>query len=114
MNDQTLFIPEHIHIEFFDENGKPFKQSGILIGIKTYANHKNDINISPLLSDKNGHINIIKTQLLEKANDFISYGIMDYVPLEYSKPIVELYFWGKRNINIYLGYDIDDELKKKS
>jgi hypothetical protein len=109
---QTLFIPNKIQIEFRNKNDEPLHQADILIGIDTFANHKNNINISPFVSDKNGIVNITKTQIQEKADNFISYGLMDYMSLESAKPEVKLYFWGNNSIKIYLGYEIDPELAR--
>src|ERR1700744_3679792 len=61
--EKTLFIPDLINIEFRDQDDKPLYQENILIGIKTIASHKNNINISPFLSDKKGYLRITKDQI---------------------------------------------------
>jgi len=101
---QTLFIPDIIRLEITDKSGDPFRQENILVGIKTFATHKNDIDISPFLSDKEGHITINKEQLSHRADIFISYGLMDYVSLAYAKPGIQIYFWGNNSLDRYINY----------
>jgi hypothetical protein len=101
---QTLFIPDIIRLEITDKNGDPFRQENILIGIKTFAVHKNDIDISPFLSNKEGHITINKEQLSHRADLFISYGLMDYISLIYAKPGIQIYFWGNNRLDNYISY----------
>ncbi len=101
---QTLFLPDNLHIDIIDKEGNPFRQENILIGIQTFATHKNDINISPFLTDANGHITIKKDELKNKADIFISYGLMDYVSVEYAKPDINIYFWGNKAIDRYITY----------
>lgn len=70
---QTLFIPDKIQIDFFDSNNNPLHQDKILIGIRTFANHKNDIDLSPFLTDSLGSLTItsadIKKNLLQQDNN---------------------------------------------
>ena len=101
---QTLFIPEIIRLEILGKSGDPFRQENILVGIKTFATHKNDIDISPFLSDKEGCITISKEQLSHRADIFISYGLMDYVSLVYAKPDIQIYFWGNNSLDRYINY----------
>jgi hypothetical protein len=74
--------------------------------------HKNDINLSPFVTNAAGIIDISREDILKRADIFISYGLMDYIELESSKPNIEIYFLGNRQINIYLGTEIDPELEK--
>lgn len=99
---QTLFIPENIQIDFFDSENNPIRQEGILIGIKTRANRKNDINLTPFLTDKDGRITITAKDIKECSDNFISYGIMDYSSLESAKPEIEIYLWGKSNLENFI------------
>lgn len=101
---QTLFLPDIIHIELHDKDNNALRQENILIGIHTFATHKNNINISPFLSDKDGHITITKEHLQNQAGIFISYGIMDYGSLDSTKPDIQIYFWGNNSINRYVDY----------
>ncbi|HMG83564.1 MAG TPA: hypothetical protein VK559_11060 [Ferruginibacter sp.] len=96
---QTLFIPDLIKINIQDQNGNLFKQENILLGIKTIATHKNDIDLSPFLTDSQGYITITKEQIKNRADIFISYGLMDYVGLEYAKPNIQIYYWGNDNLD---------------
>ncbi len=100
----TIILPDNIRIELVDKNGTPICQNNIVIGIKTFANSKNDINLSPFFSDKKGVIYISKQDLLYRAHIYISYGLMDYSSLESAKQNIEIYFWGLSNINRYLDY----------
>jgi len=101
---QTLFIPDKIQIQLVDANGNSFHQDKILIGIKTFANHKNNINISPFLSDKNGIITITATDIKNAVDNFISYGLMDYSSLESAKPEIQIYYWGTESLDRYINY----------
>lgn len=101
---QTLFIPDKIEIEILDKQGNPFRQENILLGIHTYATHKNNIDISPFLSDKDGRITITKEQLVNRADIFISYGIMDYGTLKSARPEIKIFFWGNDCLDRYINY----------
>jgi hypothetical protein len=101
---QTLYLPDIIHIDFFDKSDNPLRQENILIGIHTFATRKNNIDLSPFLSDKDGHISITKEQLENRADIFISYGIMDYGSLDSAKPDIQIYFWGNNSIDRYIDY----------
>jgi hypothetical protein len=101
---QTLLLPEVIHINFLDKEGNTLRQKNILVGIHTFATRKNNINLSPFLSDKDGQITITKQQLQNRADIFISYGIMDYNSLETAKPDIQIYFWGTDSLNGYVHY----------
>lgn len=101
---QTLFIPKKIKIEFLDAKGNPIHQDKILIGIKTIANHKNNISISPFLSDKNGIIIITAADIKNTVDNFISYGLMDYSSLESAKPEIEIIYWGTERLDRYINY----------
>jgi hypothetical protein len=101
---QTLFIPDIIRLEIIDKNGDPFGRENILVGIKTFATHKNDIDVFPFLSDKEGRLTITKEQVSYRADIFISYGLMDYVSLIYAKPDIQIYFWGNNSFDRYINY----------
>ena len=101
---QTLFIPDIIQIDIADKKGNPVRQENILLGIKTFATYKNDIDLSPFLTDNEGHITITKEQIQIRANIFISYGIMDYVGLDYAKPDIKIYYWGNDSLDRYINY----------
>jgi hypothetical protein len=101
---QTLFIPDIIQIDIADKIGNPVRQENILLGIKTFATHKNDIDLSPFLTDSEGHITITKEQIQNRADIFISYGIMDYVGLDYAKPNIKIYYWGNDSLDRYINY----------
>jgi hypothetical protein len=101
---QTLFIPDKIQIDFFDGNNNPLRQDKILIGIRTFANHKNDINLSPFLTDSSGSVTITSVDIKERFDNFVSYGLMDYSSLETAKPKIEIYFWGNKSLDRYISY----------
>jgi hypothetical protein len=99
-----IIIPDKITIEFLDNNGDLINQDNILIGIQTHANRKNDIKLAPFLTDKNGLIMITKQDLFDKADVFISYGLMDYSSLDSAKQNIEIYFYGVSDIIKHLDY----------
>jgi len=100
----TLFIPDIIKINLLDGLDNPLKQEKILIGIHTFANHKNNIEISPFLSDTEGQFIITKEEVIKRANIFVDYGVMDYSPLESAKPNIQIYFWGNKSLDRYISY----------
>ncbi len=101
---QTLFLPDIIHISFSDKDGNSLRQENILIGIHTFATHKNDVDIFPFLSDKNGQVTITKNQIKKRVDNFISYGIMDYNSVEFANPNIQIYFWGNISLDRYINY----------
>jgi hypothetical protein len=101
---QTFFIPDKIDIDFINANGEPLHQDKILVGIRIRANYKNDIDLSPFLTDKFGHLTITAENIRERYKNFISYGLMDYSSLESAKPEIEMYYWGNKSLKIYIEY----------
>lgn len=101
---QTLFIPDIIKLDLVDNQGNPLRQENILVGIHTFATHKNNIDISPFLSDKNGQFIITKEELKKRADIFIDYGIMDYGTLESARPDIQIYYWGNKSLDRYINY----------
>ncbi len=97
-------LPDKIEIQFYDKADKLLRQDNLLIGIKTFATHKNNIDLSPFLSDNNGLITITQEDLKQTADNFISYGLMDYSSIESAKPNIEIYFWGTDSLKKYLDY----------
>ncbi len=101
---QSLFLPDIIDIDFIDKTGRQLKQANILVGIHTFASRKNNIKLWPFLSDQEGHITIRKEDLENRANIFVSYGLMDYSSLETAKPDIQFYFWGTDSIDLYINH----------
>lgn len=101
---QTLFIPDIIKINLLGKDGNPLRQENILIGIHTFATHKNNIDISPFLSDTGGQCIITKEQVNKRADIFIDYGIMDYGSLESARPDIQIYYWGNKSLDRYVSY----------
>jgi hypothetical protein len=99
-----MTLPEKVTIQFRTEDGEPFRHENILVGIQTFAERKNDINLSPFMSDKNGTIEIAKSELKATANDFISYGIMDYLGIESVRDNIEIYLWTQKEIKKEIDY----------
>jgi hypothetical protein len=97
-------IPDKISIEFQDSDNKALFQENVLVGIKTFATHKNDIDISPFATDKNGTITIYKQDLQSLAMEYISLGLMDYTSLDSAKENVEIYFIGVTNLEHRISY----------
>ncbi|MEQ8523045.1 hypothetical protein [Gracilimonas sp.] len=99
-----LTVPEHIEVQLVNSKGEPFKQAKIVVGIRTFATRKNDIELSPFVSNELGIVNISNADIQDRAENFISYGIMDYNSLESAEPTVELFIWTKDKITKYLNY----------
>jgi len=101
---RQLNLPDKIEIQFYDKADKPLRQDKLLVGIRTFATHKNDIDLSPFVSDLNGLVTITQADLKKTADNFISYGLMDYGSIESAKPNIEIYFWGNDSLKKYLDY----------
>ena len=99
-----MIIPKKISLQITNEIGKPVRVKNILIGIRTFATRKNDIKLYPFVSNENGEIIIEKDQILNAANAFISYGIMDYASLESAKSTVEIYTWNNHEIERHITF----------
>jgi hypothetical protein len=99
-----LFIPDILKIELRDKSDRPLKRSDILLGIRTRATHKNDINISPLTSNDSGIIEVTADDIRRISDKFISGGLMDYSSLESAKPEIEIYYIGTISINKWASY----------
>jgi hypothetical protein len=112
--NQTLFIPKSICIQFRNKDNASINYKNILVGIKTHATRKNDIDIYPFLTDETGCINITAEQIKQEADNFISYGLMDYSTLESAKPLIEIYYWGIKSIERYLQHYTDKLLNQKT
>jgi hypothetical protein len=104
LHRRMLIIPESIKVQLTTNKGENFKQENIILGIQTYATRKNNIELSPFISNSDGIVLITKDQIIERAENFISYGIMDYSSLETAKPSVHLYVWTKEMVKQYLNY----------
>jgi hypothetical protein len=102
--DMNLVIPDRIEIGFYDKSDRPIRQDRLLIGINTYANRKNDIQLSPFLTDDKGTITLNKSDILQSAENFISQGIMDYNSIESANPNIDIFLWGTEDIDKYLSY----------
>jgi hypothetical protein len=101
---QSLFIPDQIQIDLLKRDGNPFQQKGIMVGIRTFATHKNDINLAPFLSDQHGIVKIKASEVRKVYENFVSYGIMDYSTLESAKPDIQIYYCGIESLNDYISY----------
>ena len=113
---ETLFIPDLIQIQLLRSNvnfftkyfsepaEKAFNQDNILLSIKTIANHKNNVELSPFQSNKNGLIIITKEQLIKRKDTFISYGLMDYQSIESAKPDITICLMGKLSLEVEINY----------
>ncbi|MCB0762667.1 MAG: hypothetical protein KDC12_14155, partial [Flavobacteriales bacterium] len=99
-----LTVPDKVTIQLTDSDGQPARLDKVLVGIKTFATHKNDIYLSPFLSDKDGRIEITKKDIQDTTDNFISYGIMDYSSLESANPNVEIYLWAAEELDRYIAY----------
>ena len=101
---QTFFVPDKIQIYFGDNNNNPLRQDKILIGMRIFANHKNDIDLSPFLTDSLGSLTITSADIKKRYDNFVSYGLMDYSSLETAKSGIEIYFWGNKRLDRYINY----------
>jgi len=99
-----VVIPDKIVIQLINESGQPFKQDRVLIGIRTFAISKNNIDLYPFLSDKEGNFVITKKELQDSASRFVSYGLMDYSSLESASPDIEIYLFTEEQIKQYVNY----------
>ena len=97
-------IPKKIIIEFQDKENRPLHQDNILFGIKTSATRKNNIDISPFATNKNGSATIFKEDFQKLANEYIYLGIMDYTSLDSANENIQIYFIGRKNLENRISY----------
>ncbi len=99
-----LKIPEEITIQLVDKSGQPVRLDNVVIGIRTFATHKNDIHISPFYTNADGQVRITKNEINKAADRHIEFGLMDYVSLESAKPKVEIHVWTVQEIERFINH----------
>lgn len=108
-----LVLPETVTIRLTDPSGNRLRKENVLIGIHTYATKRNNIELYPFLTDKDGEVVITRRELQDTADNYVAYGLMDYVRIEYANPRVQIYVWGIPEIRRYIDY-WSEVLKKKA
>ena len=106
-----FILPEKITVNIVDKSGSPLCKSNILVGIKTFATTKNDIELSPFSSDDKGKIIITKQELLKLETEAINSALMDYALLNTAKPEVNIFLIDTEEVNKRINYLL--ELSKK-
>jgi hypothetical protein len=99
-----LKIPDEVTIQLVDNGGHPVRLDNVVVGIRTFATHKNDIHISPFYTNADGQVRITKKDINKAADRFIDFGLMDYVSLESAKPKVEIHVWTDQEIERFINY----------
>jgi hypothetical protein len=95
---ENLIVPELIEIQLADLSGQPVKLENLAVYIKTKARRKNDFSLGPFFSDKNGIIEISKTDFMNEVNATYDSGLMDYSSIETNFPEVEIIPYNKLEI----------------
>ena len=96
----NLILPKKVTIQLLDGYGKPFKISDVIVTIHLFARYKNDIYLSPFVSDNSGKVIFTQRDVdieLEKIS-----GSMDYVRVETCFPFVEIFANQPEEIDIAL------------
>jgi hypothetical protein len=85
-----LVFPERVTFRLLASNREPIRVPGVLLGVHMFAMRKNDFFLQPFPTDNDGAVAITKRLLLAEASAHYDSGLMDYAPIEESKPIVEV------------------------
>lgn len=93
-----LVLPKKITIQLKDQNKSDLKIKNIIISINTKSTLKNNIELFPFISDKNGTFNITKELLIKNIEKTINGGLMDYAPIETAYPTIKILVIDKTDI----------------
>jgi hypothetical protein len=94
-----LVIPAKITIQLKNKDGDNLNLENVLIEIITKAAHKNDINLSPFNSNKDGRFVITKEDLQKEAENVYWSGIMDYMDITTAYPAIEIKIIAQESIS---------------
>jgi len=95
-----LKFPNHIVLKLIEGlTHKPITIPNVIISIHIFAIKKNDYNLGPFFSDKNGEIKIDKHVLDILAEAEIQTGLMDYNNIHECSPLVEINILSEDEIN---------------
>ena len=101
-----FILPDKVTIKLIKSPKDDFPVDNILLYIKTYARHKNDIHLGPFISDKHGIVTIKNKELENTINDTYDSGLMDYSSIENSFAFIE--------IRLYQQDEIKEMIKSRS
>jgi len=94
-----FLLPDRIIVKLVKQRQQDVTIDNILLYIKTNARHKNDFNLGPFVSDKNGIITITKNDLDNEVTATYESGLMDYSSIENSYSFVELRLYDQNEID---------------
>ena len=94
-----LILPDIIRVRLVKPKQLDLPVDNILLYIKTHASHKNDFELGPFVSDKDGIITISKSDLENEVATTYDSGLMDYSSIESNFSFVELRLYDQVEID---------------
>lgn len=94
-----LILPDIIKVRLVKPRQLDLPVDNILLYIKTHASHKNDFELGPFVSDKDGIITIRKSDLDNEVAATYDSGLMDYSSIDSNFSFVELRLYNQIEID---------------
>ena len=94
-----LILPDIIKVRLVKPRQLDLPVDNILLYIKTHASHKNDFELGPFVSDKDGIITISKSDLDNEVAATYDSGLMDYSSIDSNFSFVELRLYNQIEID---------------
>ena len=94
-----LILPDKIRVRLVKPRQLDLPVDNILLYIKTHARHKNDFELGPFVSDKDGIITISKSDLDNEVAATYDSGLMDYSSIDSNFSFVELRLYDQVEID---------------
>ena len=94
-----LILPDKIRVRLVKPRQLDLPVDNILLYIKTHASHKNDFELGPFVSDKDGIITISKSDLDNEVAATYDSGLMDYSSIDSNFSFVELRLYNQIEID---------------
>jgi hypothetical protein len=85
-----VVFPENITLRLQDSKQGPLRIAGVLLGIRIFAERKNDFFLQPFVTDNDGIVVVSKRELMAEVAAHYDSGLMDYMAVEGAKSVVEV------------------------
>jgi len=100
----TLQLPESVAVRIVTWRGPiaspqdvPYGGPPLAFGVRTFARFKNDYHLGPFFSDQ-GVVRITRADLERSARIQLSFGLMDFRPLDECFALVEIAHWAPAEV----------------
>ena len=85
-----MVFPENITLRLLDSKQDPLRIAGVLLGVRIFAERKNDFFLQPFVTDNDGAVVVSKRELMAEVAAHYDSGLMDYMAVEGAKSVVEV------------------------